>query len=122
MWYVSSTPHYICHKYLTFVVVYVALLSVPDTPYAVRRQHWLRFNSLDSIVTRFQTFGKVPQEEIDEYAAHRASAAIRTQNRGNALNGDDRCSADGDLLTSTARKLFVRLERADESGSVCEQS
>jgi hypothetical protein len=83
------------------------------------RQHGLRFDALDPVFPHLEPLGEVPEEEVDKHAAHRA--AVRAQGRSDALHGDDRRSADRDLLPCAARELLAGLERTDEWRCVGEQ-
>ena len=80
----------------------------------MHRQHRLRLDALDPILPNLDPLRQIPQEKVDQHA---------TDARGgrDALHGDDRRGAYGDLLARAARKFFVRLERAHERGGVGEE-
>jgi hypothetical protein len=68
-------------------------------------------------------FGAAPREqvtgleiEIDKNATHRHRMATRASGRSDTLDGDDRRSADGYLLSCTDSKLFPGLESTDQWG------
>jgi len=88
----------------------------------VRRQHRLRFDPLDPIFAHLEPLSEVPEEKVDQHAAHRAGAAVAAEGGGDALDGDDGRGTYGDLLAGAAREFLVRFERTDERGRVGEQA